>query len=170
MQQFSITSHIRYPEFFKMQFNYRYSKIWIWIITALGIVYLIAYVVILKFYHYDLWTSEIGAGGFMFLYFSILFPLLSLYIIRKSFKGNLRIQEPMIYKFSEQGISCTGESFSSDYSWDKLYKIQVYKGWLLVYHNSLGYSIIKLRPEDDLYIQSLKQFLKQKNYKMKIRM
>jgi hypothetical protein len=168
MQDFSITSHLKYPEFFKMQFRFRYSKVWLQIVTVVGLLFFIAYVIALNFYHYDFWNTQIVCVGFMFTYFAVVFPLLSLYMIRKSFKGNLRIQEPTIYRFSEQCISCAGESFSSNYTWDKLYKIQTFSGWLLIYHNSLGYSIVKLQPEDDLNILTLKEFLKQKNYKIKI--
>lgn len=170
MQDFSIATHLRYPEYFKMQFKLRYSKLWIQIITILGILFLIAYLIALKTYHYDFWNSDISVVGFFFLYFAVIFPLLSLYMVRKSFKGNLRLQEPMIYQFTEQGVACSGESFSATYSWDKLYKVQTFQGWLLIYHSSMGYNLIKLQPDDDSHMHSLKQFLQTQSYKLKIKM
>ena len=170
MQDFVISTHLNYPEYFRMQFKLRYSKLWIKLVSLLGILYLMAYLIALKFYHFDFWNSDISAIGFFLVYFAVVYPLLSWYMVRRSFKGNQRIQEPIIYRLSEQGIVCTGESFSSNYSWDKLYKVQTYHGWLLLYQSSLGYNLIKLQPKDEAQLKALKEFLQSQKFKMKIKM
>jgi hypothetical protein len=88
----------------------------------------------------------------------------------KGFKTNFRLHEPMAFQFSERGISCIGESFSSTYSWDKIRKVRLFQGWLLIYHSSMTFSLARLQSKDELYMPILKDFLQSQNNKIKISM
>jgi hypothetical protein len=61
---------------------------------------------------------------------------------KKSFSSNERINEKIIYEFTEDKIKITGETFNSELSWEKTYKILELKNWFLIYQSSLIANVI----------------------------
>jgi len=64
-----------------------------------------------------------------------LLPLLTYFRAKKLF-GNSRAGEKIIYEFRDNQFVITGESFNSQLSWDKIYKVTGTKNWIFVWHNS----------------------------------
>jgi hypothetical protein len=95
--------------------------------------------------------------------------LSSLFSVSRSFKNTYRIQEPITYEFSDEGYTTTGESFNGKADWANVYKIQIIKGWLLIYQNSRIAHMIKIAPGNENDIEALKQYLKAGNFKAKLK-
>lgn len=54
----------------------------------------------------------------------------------KSFKmPNNRVTETLTFTFSQEQFSIKGETFTTDMTWNKLYKVVETKNWLLIYQN-----------------------------------
>jgi mRNA-degrading endonuclease YafQ of YafQ-DinJ toxin-antitoxin module len=64
---------------------------------------------------------------------------------KMNFNSNERLKENITYIFSEKQITIRGESFQVEMSWEKIYKIEEIKDWLLIYQNRNSANIIPLR-------------------------
>ncbi len=65
----------------------------------------------------------------------IIFGSLMYFGIRRSYTGNKRAGETIAYSFADENLVIQGESFRSELSWDKVYKVSTSKNWLLVWQN-----------------------------------
>jgi hypothetical protein len=50
-------------------------------------------------------------------------PLMTYFNAKKNYSSNKRISEEIEYRFEENYLDIHGESFNSQYTWDKIYKI-----------------------------------------------
>ena len=96
-------------------------------------------------------------------------PLLSLLTVNMNFKRAYRLDEPTTYEFSDQGFTSTAESYNCKTDWKNIYKVKIIKGWLVLYHNRQAANLIKLTPADQENIEALKGFLKNSNFKAKLK-
>ena len=170
MQDFTITTHITYPEYKQLQYQHMYSKPFMRVITVLGMLTVIAYVVMLKAYHYNLLDSDWSILGVVLVTMAVYAPVSAYFTIKKGFRRNLRLQETITYNFSESGVAITGESFTNTFTWVKLYKVQYISGWLKLYHNLRISNPIKLRESDMHYVAELKEFLQSRHPNVKVEM
>lgn len=61
---------------------------------------------------------------------------------KKNFTSSGRLQEKIVYEFMDDYIRITGESFNSELTWEKTYKVTELKNWILIYQNRLVANII----------------------------
>jgi hypothetical protein len=71
----------------------------------------------------------------------------------KAYESHLRLQEKMIYDFTQEGIKITGESFKSEMNWTKVYKVKERKNWILIYQSQQVANIIKKESLGDNLIE-----------------
>jgi hypothetical protein len=71
-----------------------------------------------------------------------LLPFLIYRSAKKNYSTHGRLQERIIYNFTEERITITGETFSSELSWEKTYKIEELRDWILIYQNNIIANII----------------------------
>jgi hypothetical protein len=76
------------------------------------------------------WSLMVFAAVFI-----IAVPLLVYYSAVKTYNTHSMLQEVIIYEMNEDQIRSTGESFSSEMDWSKLYKVEELKHWFLFYQN-----------------------------------
>jgi len=85
-------------------------------------------------------------------YFAIFFglitvitlPLSAYFGARRNFYSDAVLQDPIIYEFEDDKIRVVGKTFTSDVSWNRVYKILELKQWILIYHSkSIAYIIPK---------------------------
>lgn len=92
-------------------------------------------------------------------------PLLTYFGAKRNFTANKRISETIEYHFDNDYLSMKGESFNSQLTWDKIYKVTQTKNWLLIWQNS---QIANPIPKRDIWegqISDLKEILDK--YKVK---
>jgi hypothetical protein len=100
----------------------------------------------------------------------ILFIIFFTWIRSKSiYKSNSRLAELITFNFTAEDMEQIGDSFSSRYNWEKLYKIRTVKDFLLVYHSKGVMNIIRVPSEETDNINTLKSYLKNCGYKVKIK-
>gem|GEM_PF-690254 len=61
---------------------------------------------------------------------------------KKNFTTYGRLQEKIFYEFTQDQIKISGETFNSEFSWDKTYKILELNNWILIYQNRIAANII----------------------------
>ena len=95
----------------------------------------------------------------------LMLPLMTYLAAKRNFKANQRISEIVQYTFDEQTLTIKGESFNSQYSWDKIYKVSQTKNWLLIWQNRQVANPIPKRDVWDGEMQDLKEILMRHNVK-----
>jgi hypothetical protein len=112
--------------------------------------------------------------GFIYLFVNFKFKAISfifiipifLYFINKgvknSFNSNSKIQENIIYEFFEDKLKITGETYNGETNWDKIYKIEELKNYVLIYENLTSCYIIKKESFNEQYGE-FKQIIKNQN-------
>ena len=85
------------------------------------------------------------------------------YGFKKAYQKNYRSSENIEYNFTDNYLQITGESFTSEMSWNKIYKVTKTKNWLLVWQSSQSANVIPLRLMSSEDLQHLKDIM-QKNH------
>ncbi len=98
----------------------------------------------------------------------IVMPVSVYFSAKKNYQTHSRLQEKVIYEISEENINITGESFSSEMSWNKTYKVVELKDWFLFYQNKLVANIIPKESIGD-HRYKLREIVKNQNIKNKLK-
>lgn len=98
----------------------------------------------------------------------VLLPLSVYFSAKKNYKTHSRLQEKVIYEINDDTINITGESFSSEMTWNKTYKVVELNDWFLFYQNKLVANIIpKQSIGNDRY--ELREIVKNQKIKNKLK-
>ena len=100
--------------------------------------------------------------GIAFLLFFLVFMPVSVYTSsKKSYRSNLRIQEPMEYTFTADKIIVTGSSFNSERDWNQVFKIIELKRYFLIYENNMIFNMIPKSALSSEEIRGIREALRQ---------
>ena len=87
------------------------------------------------------------------------------YSFKKAYQKNYRASENIEYNFTDSHLLITGESFNSEMTWSKIYKVTKTKKWLLVWHSSQIANAIPLRLISSEDLNKLKNIMQNNNTK-----
>ena len=79
-----------------------------------------------------------GISSLLLFFFPLIILILPFSIYRnakKNFESTPRIQEKINYEFTNEQIKISGESFTTELTWEKTYKVLELKNWILIYQN-----------------------------------
>lgn len=150
-----IKTKMTQKEFVEANMILNYSRIATKIITVMGIV-LLAAVVLMWVY------MPGGSPSYLFIYPLILLalpPVATWLQARSVFRTSTRIGESLEYDFNDDFVAVKGESFNSQMTWEKFYKVRQTKNWIFIYQSRLVASPISkkdLLPSD---LEKLKAIL-----------
>ena len=142
-------------EFIEANMVLCYSRTATKIITALGFVVLAA-VIFIRVYMPD------ASPAYLFIYPLMLWalPAITTWLqARAAFRTNARLRECLEYDFSDDFIAVKGESFNSQMTWGKFYKVKQTKNWIFIYQNRLLASPISKKDLFPSDIEKLKAIL-----------
>lgn len=169
MNTFSIRHQLTLKDFQKLNYTLLYRKVWVILISIIAILFIIYNVILLFTKKYDVLDSDYHTIGIAAVAMAIWAPLFLLFIARRNYKSNYRLNELITYEFSDEGYTATGESFNSKVDWAKVYKVHIIQGWLILYHSRMVANMIKIEPNNEGNIEALKQLLKNGNLKAKLK-
>lgn len=98
----------------------------------------------------------------------LIMPLVIFSSAKKNYKTHGRLQEKITYEISRDIITIIGESFNSQMTWDKTYKVLELNDWFLFYQNKLVANIIP-KKFIGAQTQELREIIKQQNVKYKLK-
>jgi hypothetical protein len=142
---------------------------WMVLISVLGVLLITLTFIFWVTKNYNILGNDYYQLCLIIAFVAIWTPLVSLYQVRRSFKSSYKLSELIKYEFSDEGYIKTGQSFNSKIDWVKVYKIQIIRGWLILYHSRYGADMIKIAPGNENNIEALKQYLKAGNFKAKLK-
>jgi len=119
----------------------------LWKRRSLKIVFGIAllsmiYSTYMQFSHGKGFYLDVIVWPFMALGFLSLFTLLGAVL---NYRSNARIKETIEYNFGDKYLEVKGDSFSSQLTWDKIYRVTRTKNWLLIWQSRQVANVIPLR-------------------------
>ncbi|WP_448701596.1 YcxB family protein [Mucilaginibacter sp. AW1-3] len=168
MNAFSVTTKMTFPEFRKLNFKILYAKNWVLAITIFSALFVIASIVMSMVHYYTIINSDYYGFGVGLATMAVTLPLTVFFVAKKGFKSNSMLQEYITYEFSEEGIKTSGESFSSEYKWQKLHRAGFTSDWLLLYHSKTAANFVKIKEVNTADIENLKLLLNEKGIKVKV--
>jgi len=153
MESIRVESKIELKNYINLMYRLTYKKPMIIFITFIGTVMLI-----ISIMHF---LGLYNAGGPP--YFQLIFGLfvtgfLPFSVYRsatKSYTSNLRLSEGITYEFDSDLIRIKGDSFNSELTWPKTYKVLELNDWILIYQNKLVANVI---PKNSFSSEQLTEF------------
>ena len=96
------------------------------------------------------------------LVFTVLYPIRIPFRARKMYRESARLSEPATYEITPDKVTVTGESYTSEFDWEKFHKIGEMKDWILLYHNRI---VAELLPKKSFTSDQLTAFRQMVNSK-----
>jgi hypothetical protein len=174
MEQIKIFSKLGLNDYIRLNFQISFTKVMYIIMSILGVLLvLIAGGLLMHDLIYPNHTGDHSSACFVFIYglaLVVYLPTAIYFRSRKIFSTNQRIQEEMMYEFSETGIKITGISFNSQYDWSKIFKIKRVNNILLLFQDKLVANIINLDTVNATDYNRLKELILSKKLNIKIKL
>ncbi|HMG83111.1 MAG TPA: YcxB family protein [Ferruginibacter sp.] len=143
-----IESKLSERDFIKATFVLLYSRLFIKITTALFSFFLISGIIAAIFYPTYSTIQEL----FFLLLILFVRPVLTYITAKRNYNGSGRSGELIIYTFNADYLSIKGESFNSEFSWDKIYKVSQTKNWVFIWQNKTFANAI---PKHDIWEEQI---------------
>jgi hypothetical protein len=167
MNSFSFHQQLTAKEYRRLTYIMLYRKGWFIVLNILSLLFLISLPHIYKTSRVDIIDNVLFQWGTIVTILALYVLITGYFSANRVFKGNYRLSEKITYILSEEGIESKGESFSGQYTWDKVYRVKILKKWLLIYQTRSSANLIKIDEKDHDNIESLKAFLNTKNFRLK---
>jgi hypothetical protein len=155
-----IKTKLTQADFIKTNFALLYKKPRTWVNIAITIGLAIYYATIAG--EDSLYVYVIAIPFFILV---VLPPLATWFISKKNYTSNQRITETIEYQFDKDNLVVKGESFQSQLSWDKIYKVTQTKLCILIWQSRASANFIPKRDIWEGDIIELKEILE--NHKVK---
>ena len=129
----TINSSLTKAQYISASLVIRYRRITTLVYSLLGIFFLgFAVYSKVQFPEMDVTSEFIIAFAFLIL------PVVRTYFSAMiNFNSNQRLTEPTQYIFSDDNLCIKGESFTTQFTWEKVYKVTQTKNWVFVWQNRL---------------------------------
>ncbi|WP_157844463.1 YcxB family protein [Chryseobacterium sp. Leaf313] len=130
--------------------------------------------VLLLFFVLNFYNSENGSNE-IYKYVLIWFPAIVIFIfirsylsLKNAFYSNLKIQEEIVYTFTDEKIQTRGETFESDFAWNTVYKIKENRDWFLIYQSKTVMNMIPKKYFSRNEVSELRKLIKNSGVKAKL--
>jgi hypothetical protein len=142
----STVTKLSLEDYIKVNYHIFFSRWQIKGIIGLGIFQMVLCLPMLLTGNFSCFFLSIGLfftmGPRAFVYFTA----------KGTFTSDARASERLEYEFDHQEIKIKGESFSTNLTWEKVYKVTETKDWFLIWHNRIIANVVFKRGfmENDL--------------------
>nr|WP_314498165.1 YcxB family protein [uncultured Chryseobacterium sp.] len=104
---------------------------------------LIILLFVMNFYNAENDRREILRSATLWFPVIIVFIIIRSYFrLKNAFYSNAKIQEEIIYIFSDEKVQTKGETFEEDFTWATVYKIKETKDWFLIYQSKFTMNMV----------------------------
>jgi hypothetical protein len=92
---------------------------------------------------------------------TIVQPIVICHTIMRNYQSSNHLQERIITEFTPEVIKIKGDSFYTELTWIKIYKVKELKNWYLIYQNNLSAILLCKSAFGEKGLQDFKHFLQQ---------
>lgn len=158
----TVKTHITLKDFLNFNIKNSFPRIIIFSLIILAIFGL-------NFSNAEYNTKEIFKSAS--IWFAAVFVFLvirSYFRLKNAFHSNKKIQEEIVYTFTDEKVQTKGETFEGDFAWNTVYKIKETKDWLLIYQSKTTMNMVPKKYFSDSQISELRNMIKKSNVKAKL--
>jgi len=158
----TVKTHITFKEF--LNFNIKSSLPRIIIFSFIILIFLV-----LNLYNTENDTQNILQSASIWFAAVFVFIIIRSYFrLKNAFFSNKKIQEEIVYTFTDEKVQTKGETFEGDFAWNTVYKIKETKDWLLIYQSKTTMNMVPKKHFSDSQISELRNMIKKSNVKAKL--
>lgn len=158
----TVKTHITLKDF--LNFNIKNSLPRIIIFSFIILIFLV-----LNLYNTENDTQNILQSASIWFAAVFVFIIIRSYFrLKNAFYSNKKIQEEIVYTFTDEKVQTKGETFDGDFTWNTIYKIKETKDWLLIYQSKMTMNMVPKKYFSDSQISELRNMIKKSNVKAKL--
>ena len=158
-----VKTHITFRDF--LNFNIKNSFLRIIIFSLILLLFLG-----LNFFSGEDDAQEISKSALIWFPAIILFIIVRSYFrLKNAFYSNTKIQEEIIYTFTDEKVQTKGETFEGDFTWNTVFKVKELKDWFLIYQSAQTMNMIQKAKMEKDQISELRKIITENGAKAKLR-
>lgn len=158
----TVKTHITLKDF--LNFNIKNSLPRIIIFSFIILVFLV-----LNLYNTENDTQNILQSASIWFAAVFVFIIIRSYFrLKNAFYSNKKIQEEIVYTFTDEKVQTKGETFEGDFAWNTVYKIKETKDWLLIYQSKTTMNMVPKKYFSQSEIIELRKIIEKNNVKAKL--
>ncbi|RZJ49471.1 MAG: YcxB family protein [Chryseobacterium sp.] len=159
----TVKTHITFRDFLNFNIKNSFPRIIIFSIILLLFLGL-------NFFSSEDDAQEISKSALIWFPAIILFIIVRSYFrLKNAFYSNTKIQEEIIYTFTEEKVQTKGETFEGDFTWNTVFKVKELKDWFLIYQSAQTMNMIQKAKMEKDQISELRKIIIENSVKAKLR-
>lgn len=159
----TVKTHIIFKDFLNFNIKNSFPRIIIFSLIILAIFGL-------NFSNAEYNTKEIFKSASIWFAAVFIFIIIRSYFrLKNAFYSNKKIQEEIIYTFTDEKVQTKGETFDGDFTWNTVHRVKETKDWFLVYQSKTTMNMIPKKYFSPSEIIELRNIIEKNNVKAKLR-
>lgn len=159
----TVKTHITFKDFLNFNIKNSFPRIIIFSLIILAIFGL-------NFSNAEYNTKEIFKSASIWFAAVFVFIIIRSYFrLKNAFYSNKKIQEEIVYTFTDEKVQTKGETFDGDFTWNTVYKIKETKDWLLIYQSKTTMNMVPKKYFSPSEMIELRNIIEKNNVKAKLR-
>lgn len=159
----TVKTHITFKDFLNFNIKNSFPRIIIFSLIILAIFGL-------NFSNAEYNTKEIFKSASIWFAAVFVFIIIRSYFrLKNAFYSNKKIQEEIVYTFTEEKVQTKGETFDGDFTWNTVHRVKETKEWFLIYQSKTTMNMIPKKYFSPSEIIELRSIIEKNNVKAKLR-
>ena len=159
----TIKTHITFKDFLNFNIKNSFPRIIIFSLIILAIFGL-------NFSNAEYNTKEIFKSASIWFAAVFVFIIIRSYFrLKNAFYSNKKIQEEIVYTFTDEKVQTKGETFDGDFIWNTVYRVKETKDWFLIYQSKTTMNMVPKKYFSPSEIIELRNIIEKNNVKAKLR-
>ncbi|MGE6396369.1 YcxB family protein [Chryseobacterium scophthalmum] len=159
----TVKTHITFKDFLNFNIKNSFPRIIIFSLIILAILGL-------NFSNAEYNTKEIFKSASIWFAAVFVFIIIRSYFrLKNAFYSNKKIQEEIVYIFTDEKVQTKGETFDGDFTWNTVHRVKEIKDWFLVYQSKTTMNMIPKKYFSPSEIIELRNIIEKNNVKAKLR-
>lgn len=159
----TVKTHITFKDFLNFNIKNSFPRIIIFSLIILAIFGL-------NFSNAEYNSKEIFKSASIWFAAVFVFIIIRSYFrLKNAFHSNKKIQEEIVYTFTEEKVQTKGETFDGDFTWNTVHRVKETKDWFLIYQSKTTMNMIPKKYFSQSEIIELRNIIEKNNVKARLR-
>lgn len=158
----TVKTHITFKDFLNFNIKNSFPRIIIFSLIILAIFGL-------NFSNAEYNTKEIFKSASIWFAAVFVFIIIRSYFrLKNAFYSNKKIQEEIIYTFTDEKVQTKGETFDGDFTWNTVHRVKETKDWFLIYQSKTTMNMVPKKYFPQSEIIELRNIIEKNNVKARL--
>lgn len=158
----TVKTHITFKDFLNFNIKNSFPRIIIFSLIILAIFGL-------NFSNAEYNTKEIFKSASIWFVAVFVFIIIRSYFrLKNAFYSNKKIQEEIVYTFTDEKVQTKGETFDGDFTWNTVHRVKETKDWFLIYQSKTTMNMVPKKYFSQSEIIELRNIIEKNNVKARL--